>query len=283
MTESKSSCVCIVGSSGSGKTTLVKHLTKGRRTYIINSQGEYSNPENEEISWEDASTRKLENCNLIFEDLIGVRSKDTKLIKKFVHYLLRRKNIKLYLLAHEIHNTGLFSLVNCMDYIYVTSGKKNAKILKDLKRLINYEPGTPANFNSLEHHYLKINVTEEKSEVLNAEFEPAAIAAQDNLDSKRAAVLSIVECLPEAEILMKLFDLIFAGVEPDILHPDLCVDLTARRAKAESSRVHIVDFLAALRSKHKPSHDIKRLKKYIDKKGVVIPQLLIINDYLLSN
>ena len=282
--EKKSSCTCIVGSSGSGKTTLVKRLTAGRKTYVINSEGEYNESDKEEISWEDASDQKIENCNLVFEDLIGVRAKETKLIKRFVHFLLRRKNIKLFLLAHEIHNTGLFSLVNNMDQIYVTSGRKSDKIIKDLKRLVKFEPPEPPNFGELEHHYLRIDLAQEKSQLLNSNFEEAIASSNQDLAQKRASVLGIANCLPEAEILMKLFDLIFSAVDHAILCPDsLCVDLTSKKPGGKNSKVHIVDFLAALRSKARPSKDVRRLKKYIDNKKAAIPQLLILNDFLLKN
>ena len=153
-----SSFTGVVGSSGSGKTTLVKHLTSSNqnlKTYVINSEKEYREERNEEITWEQASDRNLENCNIIFEDLIGVRNKETKLIKKFVHFLLRRRNIHLFLVAHEIHNTGLFSLIPCMDFLYITSGPKNEKVMKDLQRVISYEPPCPDNFANVKHHYLK--------------------------------------------------------------------------------------------------------------------------------
>lgn len=261
----------------------MKHLTSGGRTYIINSQGEYEGGGFEEITWEDASDRRLENCNLVFEDLIGVRAKETKLIKKFVHFLLRRKNIHMFLLAHEIHNTGLFSLVHSMDEIYITSGRKNEKTLRDLRRLIKYEPLEPSNFPELKHHYLKIDVPTGKSVLLNNEFEKASEAEQEDLASKRRNVLSIVSCLPESDMLMKLFDMVFKVLTPSHLNSQsLCIAMQSGSNKISGSKVHIVDFLAALRSEEAPSKDIANLKRFMDKKGLAIPQLLIRNPFLAN-
>ena len=284
MTQS-SSFTGVVGASGTGKTTLVKHLTSNepkRKTYIINSEKEYREEErNEEISWEQASDRNLENCNLIFEDLIGVRSKETKLIKKFVHFLLRRKNIHLFLVAHEIHNTGLFSLIPCMDFLYVTSGYKNDKVLKDLERVASFEPPCPEDFASLKHHYLKIDLKKKSCTVLNSNFERAQEAEKTDLRSKRNEVLKIVSCLPEGKILMQLFDIIFKNVPASLLAKDtLCLTLESKPGEDSEEKIHIVDYLAALRSPEKPKKGIKKVKKFLDKK-VVIPNMLIKNPFLL--
>lgn len=280
-----SSCTCILGFSGSGKTTLVKHLTAqtgNSKTFVINSEKEYDSEANEEISWEEASDRSLEKCNLIFEDLIGLRNKDSKLIKKFVHFLLRRKRINLFLVAHEIHNTGLFSLMPCMDFIYLTTGPKNGKILKDLKRMIPFEPGEPTDFQSLRHHYLKIDVKSQMSEMLNSKFEKMREAHRSDLVSKRKEVAKIIECLPEPHIILQLFDLIFKNIDPALLEKDtLCVNLQPKNSSDKPRSVHIVDYLAAHRSEEKPKKDILRLKKYMDSK-VVIPQILIRNKYMCS-
>ena len=283
MTQS-SSFTGVVGASGSGKTTLVKHLTNTKqslKTYVINSEKEYREESHEEITWEQASDRNLENCNIIFEDLIGVKSKETKLIKKFVHFLLRRKNIHLFLVAHEIHNTGLFSLVPCMDFLYLTSSPKNEKVLKDLNRLISYEPPCPDDFGSLKHHYLEIDLKKKSSQVLNANFEKAKEAERSDLKSKRSEVVKIASCLPEGDVLLQIFDIIFKCVSPSLLSKDsLCLSLQPKPGEVDSpEQIHIVDYLAAFRSKEKPEKSILKVKKFLDRK-VVIPNMLVKNPFL---
>ena len=266
-------CICILGSSGSGKTTLVKHLAKKNnkvKTYVTNSHGEYEKSEFESLDLEDLIDKKIEKCNLIFEDLIGMKARDFKMIKHFIHFLLRRRNINLFLIGHEVHNTGFFSLLPSMDFIYVSSGPKNKKNVKDLRRILELEELDSDKFLLAPYHYLEINVKEGSQRFLNNEFENAQTKEEEDKMLKRAELSRYLVCLPEGKAMLTLFDIIFKSLPASYLTNDLCLVL------GHSGKIHIIDFLASLRSTDEPTKHIKNLKLYIDKQ-FVIPNTFIKN------
>ena len=70
---------------------------------------------------------------------------------------LARRNITLFLVGHEVHNTGFYSLLPSMDQIYVTSGTKSKKIVKDLRRILELDEEQELDkFLLLPFHYLPI-------------------------------------------------------------------------------------------------------------------------------
>lgn len=227
------------------------------------------------VDLEDVLELKLENCNLVLEDLISMKAKDTKTIRKLVHFLLRRRNITLFLVGHEVHNTGFYSLLPSMDQIYVTSGAKSKKIVKDLRRILELEEEQELDkFLLLPFHYLLIDPKAEKQLFLNADFESAQTAEEQDRASKRSELNKYLVCLPEGKAMLTLFDIIFKTLPTSYLtNEDLCLVL------GSSGKVHIIDFLSALRSKEEPSKPIKKLKMYIDKQ-FVIPNTFVVNPKL---
>lgn len=272
-----SSCICVLGSSGSGKTTLVKHLAASNeksKTYVANSHGEYEGSEFESVELEELLEKKIENCNLIFEDLIGMKQKDVKVIKQFIHFLLRRRKITLFLIGHEVHNTGFFSLLPSMDYIYVSSGPKNKKNVKDLRRILELEDIEADKFFLAPYHYLEICVKTGHQKFLNSDFENAQSKEEEDKMLKRAELSKYLLCLPEGKPMLTLFDIIFKNLPTSYLTKnELCLVL------GDSGKIHIIDFLASLRSTEEPSKNIKKLKMYIDKQ-FVIPNTFIKNTKL---
>lgn len=279
------SSACVLGFSGSGKTTLVKHLaSKDKKPiYIVNCKAtnEYQDVGGKPIGWSPKLFEKLKHCSLVFEDLVGAKQRELTSCREVLHYQLRRNQISLYILAHEVHNTGVFSLLGNMDKVYITSGAKNKKTVKDFLRHHPLENFDPEQFLRKKHHYLEINVEARSHQVLGPNFEPAKQTEEDKLSEKRKGVSQLLPAAEGRETLMSIFDIIFKNIDPERLTGN---DYTlmikdAGSKKGKSRRVSIVDFLLSLRNQDKPHQDIVLLKRYMDS-NFVIPRMLITNQHL---
>ncbi len=281
------SSVCILGCSGSGKTSLVKSLLKvdGRHVVVFNSNGEdYGELDAEDREWNPDSLEDLQDCCVVFEDLIAPAPKKMATIKKVAHYFQRRRNVSLYVLSHEIHHTGLYSLIGQMDKIYVTSGPKNAKLYKDLAKFqFHIEPSTVEALKNKRFHYLEINTRTGSYRVLNSKLEDVMDSLRNDLLAKRMEVEKCLKAFPsQCTILMQIFDIIFKNFSSALLTPnDLCVPIKVGSAKSRTRKVPIIDFLLSLRLPTKPDRDVLLLKRFMDSK-LTLPRTLISNEYLRS-
>ena len=276
----------ILGSSGSGKTSLVKSLLKNSRyklTYIVNcnDKSDYKKSSHlkiKYIDWETCLESKLKKCNIIFEDLITLQQKKTSVLKKIVHFLLRRKYIHMYLIAHEIRNSGLFSLLEHCNTVFITSGFQNAKLLRDFTNLKPIKGLDSETFSKKRFHYLRINMAELSFRIFDDQLQDSTQSLGMSLASKRSAVEAALKCFPDPGPLLVIFDLIFKNVDPDMLTTnDLC--LMTQDESGKSKKISIVDFLVSLRSERKPAKELKRLKQHLDKQ-FVIPKVFVTNPYM---
>ncbi len=279
------SSVCILGCSGSGKTSLVKSLLKidGRHVIVFNSNGEdYGDLDAEDREWNPDSLEDLQNCCVVFEDLIAPAPKKMATIKKVAHYFQRRRNVSLYILSHEIHHTGLYSLIGQMDKIYITSGPKNTKLYKDLAKFqFHIEPSTVEALKNKRFHYLEVNTKTGSYRVLNSKLEDVMDSLRNDLLAKRLEVEKCLKAFPtQCTILMQIFDIIFKNFSSSLLTPnDLCVPIKVGSAKSRTRKVPIIDFLLSLRLTTKPDRDVILLKRFMDSK-LTLPRTLITNEYL---
>lgn len=274
----------VLGSSGSGKTTLVRLLlrqSKYKTTYLVNCKDRsgYKNLGHKirELDWDACLEQRLKKCNIVFEDLITLQQKKQSVIKNIVHFLLRRKYINMFLVSHEIRNSGLFSLLEHADTVYTTSGFRNAKVLRDFIRIRPIKGLDVETFLGKKFHYLKTSMDDRSFQVLDSNLEDSTDSLGMSLASKRKAVETALKCFPEPGPMLVTFDLIFKNVDPDALTAnDLCL-LT--KDKGHPVKISIVDFLSSLRSREKPSRELRRLKQSLDKL-FVIPDVFVANPYM---
>ncbi len=276
----------ILGSSGSGKTSLVRNLLSASRyklTYIVNcnDKSDYRKAKELKIKyldWESCLESRLKKCNIVFEDLITLQQKKTSVIKKIVHFLLRRKYIHMFLVAHEIRNSGLYSLLEHANTVYMTSGFQNAKLLRDFSNMRPVKGLDPEAFMKKKFHYLKINMSDMTFRIFDDQLQDATQSLGMSLASKRSAVEAALKCFPNPAPLLVIFDLIFKNLEPDLLTTnDLC--LLVRDADGKTKKISIVDFLVSLRSSEKPAKELKKLKLALDKQ-FVIPKVFVTNRHM---
>ncbi len=258
----------------------------GRKVIVFNVSGDdYKDMEVEEMSWDPELLQDIQNCCVVFEDLIGPSHKKLTTIKKVVHYFQRRRNVSLYVLSHEIHHTGLYSLIGQMDKIYVTSGPKNAKLYRDLGKFqFRIEPSTLDALKAKEYHYLELNPKTGSCRILNSKLEDVMGSLRNDLMAKRSEVEKCLKAFPrQCVILMQIFDIIFKNFSSSLLTPnDLCIPINVGpSSRSRTRKVPIIDFLLSLRMAQRPDSDVLRLKKLIDSK-MTLPRTLITNAHLRS-
>ena len=138
----------VVGHTGSGKTELITSLCleTQKKNYVVNNNAfntEY--PKNfERIEWEEVY--KLKNCNLIFDDCVGLTNREYDIISNSINRLSRHNNINVYVITHSLMNNNLYGLTRLLPYVILMSNShpENAKkILRssccfDMKDVENY-------------------------------------------------------------------------------------------------------------------------------------------------
>ena len=150
-------CSLIIGRSGSGKTYYVKSILrniikseKKRKIYTINVQSkEYTDDFSKitPISLEQIKTIS-KNSYVIVEDVISMKNAENEQLRSLINYYCHHYFLKIFIITHNIHKNGIYSLLSFVNYIVFTGTKSNLPILrltltyyklesKDLEHMIN--------------------------------------------------------------------------------------------------------------------------------------------------
>ena len=134
-------CSLIIGRSGSGKSFYVKSILrnikktekKTKKIYTINvNSKEYTDEFSSTITpiSLDQIKKIAKKSYVIVEDVISMKNAENEQLRKLINYYCHHSFLKIFIITHNIHKNGIYSLLSFVHYIVFTGTKSNLPILR---------------------------------------------------------------------------------------------------------------------------------------------------------
>ncbi len=292
--------ILIIGRSGGGKTVASNLLVDriGYRVVLLNGNlKEYTKHIKTNIDVNTATWDKVPlspaQSRIVYavEDISSLRPAHRDKLKTLLNYTSRHCQSVCILIAHSVHTTGLFAMLNFLTDIYLTQGASNLRTLKFLLKYFFYKDVEPIEqqFSSLPlHHYLHLQPQSQIAAVVDNRLKPiqsnGGALKEDNVTAaiaptvNRDKILNYFSGLNNSKLYTATLDFLLANIPADYVQGnDLSVKYKTKRG--EVVKFSLLDYIHFLNSDQIPPLPIKKFHHFLSK-SVCFPQFLIQNALL---
>ena len=264
----------VLGTTGSGKSTLVKSITdlSPLDVYVIGGGARDYNPNKyHHLTYEEFEEyeKDINNCNLIFEDIVKPSDVHNRIIYKCLVQNKRHQNINCFFNAHSIEKNNIHSLMPHFDYVIFTNAEKNDTVFNTF--VTKFVKKDIAESNS----FWKLFRTQEKTTYLrynnvNKVFEIIDVKGnilQNPNNKLRNDLERYLSSFGNTKIALSFFDFLLKRFEPNLVSPDdfILVIEADKNKKLEINIIDLVYFVTQKELERAPPKEIVQAYKILQK------------------
>ncbi len=295
MSEQRPLGVLFLGPSGTGKSFGASLLCRriGHRVTVTNGPTEVYEKWNDQVDatpWEELPLDD-DRVTYVLEDLHRLKESSREVVATLLNYTSRHRFSTTIIIAHSFMSNGLFSLLNFLTDVYVTSNNVNLRSLRVLLKHFYYENANEVVECFLKlppHHYLHLRPQQLSFASLTSRLDPASSACAPPAASDPSGA---VKTTLDKDDLIKYFSHLpdsqqYANLADYILRilPAECItaktlSVSFRNKKKEIKTLSLVDYLHFLMSKEKPPAPFLAFQRHL-LRTACFPSTLIRNEYM---
>lgn len=232
--------------------------------------------------------KELENCCLIYEDIINPKQTDLMIMKHTLLFSGHHRNVDPQIvIAHGVFHNKVFSILDHFKKIIITDAKGNIGILSRILTHFKFSKEEKKDYSTLfrqnnqKFSYFIIDL-DERRVYRNAQENLHLLPNDQVLADAKNSAEKILSLADQPERAKTLFNIIVQYIPPSALSP---VDLSVwfrRTSKKKTERISLIEYINCLLTKRdKPNKEIMKLHSFITKR-CLIPKFLILNKHFRS-
>lgn len=292
----KARCYLYIGPSGSGKSSAIVRAVKSfapSRVYVVNTTPEGFLGDQSldcEVVQEELQSLPHDErgVSYVIEDVQNISKTDREIVFKLFNVTSRATGSQVHVATHSVKNTGAYSLLPFVNFLFLTSQMINLRTLSTVLKYYFYrdpsaveasfsrmQPGqyfvlTPPNLG-----YVVMDKTLSEVGTLDCQDEGSA-DLEDETPISRETILDYFKHLPNRDEFVPLVDFFLRNFSSGYLRKsDLSVKLITRTGR--DPRVSILEYFYVLNSEDSsPTRDIRMFHDFL-KSRIVFPSYLIKN------
>ncbi len=288
MSEQRPLAVLFLGPSGTGKSFGAALLCRriGHRVTVINGPTEVYEKWNDRVdttTWEELPLDD-DRVTYVLEDLHRLKDASREVVATLMNYTSRHRLSTTIIIAHSFMANGLFSLLNFLTDIYITSNNVNLRSLRVLLKHFYYENANEVVECFLKlppQHYLHMRPQQLSFVAVTSRLDSAEEPDSQGPESApldKDDLIKYFSHLPDRQQYANLVDYILRILPPEcITAKNLSVSF--RNKKKEIKTLSLVDYLHFLMSEERPPAPILAFQRHLFRTAC-FPSTLIRNKHM---